>query len=143
MGVKVPEMTAQSNSPLDQGEWDVKFVKFQSGASSVKKTPFVQAIFKVVDEEAVDTDGEPYKKNLYADTFYLTPAAMWRLKKFASEAEVEIPAAGDEYDSWADYATELTDAFAGLEGTVVTELEDFTDKDDNERQKAVVTEYKF
>lgn len=143
MGFKVPELTANSKAPLDAGEWEMQFVKFQSGESSQKKTPYVQAIFKVVDPDAVDTEGEPYKKNFYADTFYLTEAAMWRLKKFASEAEVEVPEAGEEYDSLAEYASELTDAFQGLEGVVTTDLEDFTDKDGNERQKAVVASYKF
>lgn len=143
MGFKVPELTANSKSPLDRGEWEVRFVKFQAGESSVKKTPYVQAIFKVVDEDAVDTEGEPFKRNLYADTFYLTSNAMFRLKNFAAEAEVEIPHAGDEYETLAEYAADLTEAFAGLEGSVVTDLEDFTDKDDNERQKTVVVEYKF
>lgn len=143
MGFKVPELTAQSKAPLDKGQWEVRFVKFQSGESSQKKTPYVQAIFKVVDEDAVDTEGNKYNRNLYADTFYLTPAAMWRLKKFASEAEVEIPDAGEEYDTLTEYASDLTDAFAGLEGVLTTDLEDFTDKDDNDRQKAVVVEYKF
>lgn len=143
MGFKVPELTANSKAPLAEGKWEAKFVKFQSGESSVKKTPYVQAIFKVVDEDAVDTEGEPYKRNLYADTFYLTSNAMYRLKNFAAEAEVEIPEAGDEYDSLAEYAADLTDAFAGLEGVVTTTLEDYTDKNDNERQKAVVVEYQF
>jgi hypothetical protein len=110
-------------------------------------------VWKVIDEEAVDTEGEPYKRNLYGDTFYLTEAAMWRIKKFASEAEVEIPEAGEEYDSLAEYASDLTDAFSGLEGVVSTELEKFFSKkngdtDENDEDtwtglKAVVVEYKF
>lgn len=143
MGFKVPELTANSKAPLTEGKWEMQFVKFQSGESSQRKTPFVQAIFKVTDPEAVDTEGEPYKRNFYADTFYLTSAAMWRLKNFAAEAEVELPEAGDEYDSLAEYASDLTDAFQGLEGVVTTGLEEFTDKDGNDRQKAVVEEYSF
>lgn len=144
MGFKVPELTAQTKAPLAAGTWDVRFVKFESGESSQKKTPYVQPVFKVVDEDAVDTEGEPFKKSLWADKFYLTPAAMWRLKKFASEAEVgELPEAGDEYDSLAEYASDLTELFSGLEATVVTELRDWADKDENPRQSAEVTEYKF
>lgn len=143
MGFKVPQLTAQSKAPLAEGDWEVRFVKFQSGESSVKKTPYVQVIWKVTDEEAVDTDGEPYKKNFFGDTFYLTENAMWRLKKFASEAEVEIPEAGEEYDSLAKYAADLTDAFHGLEAVVTTVLEDYEDKDGNDRQKAVTESYKF
>jgi hypothetical protein len=143
MGFKVPQLTAQSKAPLAEGDWEVRFVKFQSGESSVKKTPYVQVIWKVTDEEAVDTEGEPYKKNFFGDTFYLTENAMWRLKKFASEAEVEIPEAGEEYDTLAEYAADLTDAFHGLEAVVTTVLEDYEDKDGNERQKAVTESYKF
>lgn len=144
MGFKVPELTAQSKAPLDKGTWEVRFKKFVSGESSVKKTPFVQAIFKVVDEDAVDTEGNAYKRDFYGDTFYLTPNAMWRLKKFASDAGVEeLPSAGDEYDTLAEYATDLTEAFDGLEGTVEVDLETFTDKDDNERQKSVPVGYNF
>ena len=143
MGFKVPELTAQSRAPLDKGAWDMRFKTFKHGESSQKKTPFVQAVFKVVDEDAVDTEGNAYKKDFYADTFYLTPNAMWRLKKFASEAGVELPEAGDEYDSLADFAQDLTEAFDGLEGTVEVDLESFTDKDDNERQKAVPVGYNF
>lgn len=143
MGFKVPELTANSKAPLAEGEWEVKFVKFTSGESNVKKTPFVQAVFKVVDEDAVDVEGEPFKRNLYADTFYLTPNAMFRLKNFAAAAEVEIPEAGDEYDSLAEYAADLTDAFGGLEGTAVTVLEEYTNKDGETKQKVVVADYKF
>lgn len=137
MGFKVPELTANSKAPLEEGTWEMKFSKFQSGLSSQKKTPYVQIVWKVVDEEAVDTEGEPYKRNFFGDTFYLTSKAMWRLKKLAEVAEVEIPEAGDEYDSLAEYASDLTDAFAGLEATVRTVLEDYEDKDGNPRQKAV------
>lgn len=143
MGFTVPQLTAQSKAPLDEGTWEFRFVKFTHGESSQKKTPYVQLVLKIVDEDAVDTEGEKYSKNLFADTFYLTEAAMWRLKKFASEAEVEIPEAGEEYDSLAEYAADLNDAFAGLEGTVTTELEEYETKDGDSRQKAVVAEYKF
>lgn len=143
MGFKVPELTSNSKAPLDRGAWDMQVKTFKHGESSVKKTPFVQVVFKVVDESAVDTEGEPYKRDFYGDTFYLTPNAMWRLKKFVSEAGVELPEAGEEYDSLADYAADLTDAFSGLEGTVEVDLETFTDKDDNERQKAVPVAYSF
>jgi hypothetical protein len=140
MGFKVPELTANSKAPLAEGKWEVRFVKFQSGESSVKKTPYVQAIFKVTDEDAVDTEGEPYKRNLYADTFYLTSNAMYRLKNFATLAEVEIPEAGDEYDSLAEYAADLTEAFSGLEGVVTVVHETYENKDGEEKVKAVVAE---
>lgn len=147
MGFKVPNLTAQSKAPIAAGDWEMKFVKFASGESSQKKTPYVQVVWKVVDPEAVNTEGDPYKGNFFGDTFYLTEAAMWRIKKFASEAEVEIPEAGDEYDSLAEYAADLTDAFGGLEAVVTTEVESYQTKDDSEGEetgrKAVTADIKF
>lgn len=156
MGFKVPELTANTKAPLAEGAWDMRFVKFTSGESSQKKTPFVQAIFKVVDSDAVNTEGEAYKGNFYGDTYYLTEKAMWRLKKFASEAEVEIPEAGEEYDTLAEYASDLSDAFDGLEGTVSVVIEKYATKADRDEpdfdenneatwsgRKAVPVEYKF
>lgn len=143
MGFKVPELTANSKAPLEEGQWEMRFVKFASGESSKKKTPYVQAVWKVLDEDAVDTEGEPYKRNFWGDTFYLTENAMWRLKNFASEAEVEIPEAGEEYDTLAEYAADLTDAFNGLEAVVTTELEAYEKNDGSEGTKAVTVEYKF
>lgn len=126
MGFKVPEVTAQSKAPLAEGVWDMEFLKFTSGTSSQKKTPYVQAVFKVVDEEAVDADGEPWgKRQFFGETFYLTDKAMWRLKKFASNAGVEIPEAGDEYDTLKEYAADLTDAFEAATVTVTTIVEKF------------------
>lgn len=132
MGFKVPELSANSKAPLDEGKWDARFVKFISGESSLRKTPYVQVVWKITDEEAVDVEGEAYKRNLFGDTFYLTEAAMWRLKKFASEAEVEIPEAGDEYDSLAEYAADLTDAFGGVEATLTTTVEKYPSKADRD-----------
>lgn len=143
MGFKVPELTAQTKAPLAAGEWEMRFVKFTSGESSKKKTPYVQAVWKVTDPEAVDTEDEPYKRNFFGDTFYLTEAAMWRIKKFASEAEVEIPEAGEEYDTLSEYAADLTEAFAGLEAVVTTALEEYEKNDGSEGVKAVTESYKF
>lgn len=148
MGVIVPEMTAGSKAPLAAGEWEVRVDKFVAGESSKKKTPYVQLVLSVLDEEAEDAEGEPYgKRKLYADTFYLTPAAMWRLKKFLVEDagvdDGDIPSAGAEYESWGEYASALTDFVQGLEGTVVTSLETYEANDGTDKQKVVVEEYNF
>lgn len=155
MGFKVPEVTANSKAPLAPGDWNMDFLKFTSGISKNKKTPFVQAVFTIdADEEAVDNDGEDWgKRHFYADTFYLTDKAMFRLKNFAAEAEVEIPEAGEEFDSLKEYAAALTDAFDGVSATLSTKVEKFysekngdTDPDDERTWtgvKAVVEEYTF
>ncbi len=143
MGFKVPQLTANSKAPLAEGDWEMRFVKFTSGESTVKKTPYVQSVWKVVDAEAENTEGEPYKGNFFGDTFYMTDNAMWRLKKFASEAELEIPEAGEEYDTLAEYAAELTDIFSGVEAVLTIVLEEYEKNDGSEGIKAVTESYKF
>lgn len=144
MGIKVPELKANSKAPLDEGTWEVAFQKFTSGVSSKKKTPFVQVVFKVTDEDAVDADGEPYgKRPFYGDTFYLTEAAMFRIHNFASDAGVDLGELDAEYDSWKEYAAALTELFEGVEGTVDTEFEYYENKAGDEVAKAVAVEYDF
>lgn len=143
MGFKVPELTAQSKAPLDKGTWEVRFNKFFHGSNAAKDKDYVQPTFKVTDADAVDTDGEPYKRLVYGDRFWLTSNAMWRLKNFAEELEVEIPEAGEEFDSIGEYAGALTEQFSGLEGTISTDLEDYDAEVDGEtvvKTKAVITE---
>lgn len=127
MGFKVPELKANSREPLAPGEWEMEVSKFVSGVSSQKKTPFVQVIFKVTDEEAVDTSGEEYKRPFYGDKFYLTEKAMFRIHNFASAAGVDLDEVGDEFDSIKEYAVALTDAFKGAEAVVTTDLRDYED----------------
>jgi len=150
MGFVVPDLSGSTQQPLAAGQWEVRFVKFASGESTVKKTPYVQPVWKVTDEDAVDIDGEPYKRNLYGDSFWLSEKAAWRLKKFADSAGVELPEKDTEYDSLAEYAADLTELFEGLEGLAVTEVERYARKEDDPDDednwtgvKAVVTEYKF
>lgn len=144
MGFKVPELKANSKAPLEAGTWDMEFQKFVAGVSSQKKTPFVQAIFKVTDPEAVDTAGEPYgKRPFYGDTFYLTEPAMFRIHNFASDAGVDLGELDDEYSSVKEYAAAVTELFDGVEVAVETEIEDYEKKDGSTGYKSVVVEYNF
>lgn len=141
MGIKV-ELSAQSREPIADGKWQVKLVKFDSGESTQKNTPFVQPVFKVLDEDAVRTDGEKFTGNLWGDKYWVTPNALFRLKAFVEAMGGEL-AEGAEYDTIGEMAQDLTNDFAGTEGVVYTSLEDYVDKDDNDRQKAVIDEYEF
>ena len=141
MGIKL-ELSAQSREPLDAGTWEAKLVKFDSGESSNKHTPFVQPVFKVLDEDAVRTDGETFTGNLWGDKYWVTPAALFRLKQFMEEFGSEFPEDA-EYDTIGELAAELTETLAGTEVTVVTGREDYVDKNDEDRQKAVITQFKF
>lgn len=127
-----------SKAPLAPGKYEVRLQKFVSGESSQKKTPYVQVVFTNQDEDAVDTEGESYgKRPVYGDTFYLTPKATWRLKKFASQAGVELPDGEQEFDSLAEFAAELTDAFEG-DYVVETDLEEYENSSGETKKKVVV-----
>ncbi len=141
MGIKV-ELSAQSREPLAVGKWEVKLLKFDSGESSVKGTPFVQPVFKVLDADAERTDGEKFTGNLWGDKYWVTPGALFRLKEFVAEAfGGALPGEGQEFDTIAEYAQELTDAYAGTEMVVTTGLESYVDKNDNDRSKAIIVEF--
>lgn len=142
MGIKV-ELSAQSREPLAKGTWEVKLVKFDSGLSSNKQTPFVQPVFKVLDEDAVRIDGEKFGGNLWGDQYWVTGAALYRLKEFTEALGGELPGEGEEFDTIAEYAQELTNEFAGTTGTVTTDLESYVDKNENDRQKAIIVEFDF
>lgn len=147
MGFVVPDLTGEARSPLAPGKWEAEFVKFVSGNNQVGDKEFVQPVWKVTDDDAVDTSGEPFKRQVWADKFWLTKAAGWRLGKFAKEAGVELPATGEKFESVADYAAELTEAFAGLDGVLVTDLrvhqEDTELPVEEQRRYTEVTGYEF
>lgn len=98
---------------LPEGAYVVRLTKFEHGESSVKKTPYVQPVYTLV-EDAEDSLGNSWgKRKLFGDKMYLTPNALWRLKNFASTAGVELPDDEVEYESYAEFAAELTDLFEG------------------------------
>lgn len=148
MGIKI-ELSAQNRDPLAPGEWEATLVKFEHGKSGNKKTPFVQPVFKVTDEDAVrvvktddgeyETSEEPFKGNLWGDNFWLTPGALFRLKEFLEQLGSELPGEGEEVESEVEYAEMLNDMVGGTDLTVLTELEEFEHKGED-RVKAVVAE---
>lgn len=121
IGFIVPEISANTNEPLANGTWAATFVKFESGLSSVKKTEFVQPVFKVTDPEAVRIDGEAFKGQVWGDKFWLSEKAMYRIKKFMADAGADMPESGEEFDSLADYAAALTEQLQGSEVELVIE----------------------
>jgi hypothetical protein len=101
---------------LEEGTHTATFLKFESGLSSQKGTPYIRPVFTGV-LDAQDTDGNewPESKQVWSDwetlTFYITEKAMWRLKKLASELGVELPDAEEEFDSFGEFVEEMNEAF--------------------------------
>ncbi len=147
MGFVVPDLTGTARAPLAPGNWEAAFVKFTSGTNQVGDKEYVQPVWKVTDDDAVDTSGEPFKRQVWGDRFWLTAAAGWRLKKFAEEAGAKLPDTGEQFESVADYASELTEVFAGTEATLTTGLrvhgEDGDLPEEEQRRYTEVTGHSF
>lgn len=102
--------------PLAAGDWSVELVKFVSDTSKNKGTPYVEPVFKVVEEGAVDTEGNDFDRPVYGGfklRFYPTTGAVFRLKEFARELGVELGSEKLELESMAAFAEDLTESFEG------------------------------
>lgn len=132
MGVKIDLRGdgGGSKAPIAEGTWDAVVTKWVKGNSSKKETPFVQPIFKIT-EEAEDVDGNPYKRPVYGENFYITEKAVWRLKKFVSDSGLELSGdefEGESFDEIAEVlAEELTELYSNTDFVINTELEDSWD----------------
>lgn len=136
MGIRVHLSASGTRHPLAPGEWAAIVSEIGHGESSQKKTPYVQVVWKVTDEDAVDTEGGAFKGRVW-DTYYLTEKSIWRLKKTASALGVDLGNEDADYDSLADFAEEIADAFRGEEAVLVTDL-----RDGDSRQFVEVTDVK-
>jgi hypothetical protein len=117
-----------SKKPLaanDEG-WLSKVSKLESGKSSKKGTPFVKIVWKVLDEDAVNVDGEAFKGSIW-DTYYLVPTALWRLKKTLSAFGIEVGDEVEDFDSEAEFADYLSQQLLNEEARVATSLRDDPD----------------
>ena len=132
MGVKIDLRGdgGGSKAPIAEGKWDAVVTKWVKGNSSKKETPYVQPIFKIT-EEAEDVDGNAYKRPVYGENFYITAAAVWRLKNFVSDAGLQLSGdefEGETFDEIAEIlAEELTELFKDSDFVITTELEDSWD----------------
>lgn len=151
MGIKI-ELSANSRMPLAPGRWEFELVKFEHGKSGVKKTPYVQPVFKVLDEDAVRveldedtgelfTGEEKFTGRVWGDNYWLTSNSLFRLKNLVAELGSELPGEGEEVDDEAVYAQMLTDELAESTVVVQTGIEDYEDKNGDTRYKTVIEEF--
>lgn len=132
-----------SKAPLDAGTWEVVLAEVNTGESSQKKTPYVELVWKVTDEDAVKTDGASAKNSRVWDTYYMSEKALWRVQKVASALGVELdfPETGevDVSEVQSVVAEAFRDA-VGDSANVVTELRDYTNKNGEDAQATDVKE---
>lgn len=129
------------HSMAEEGTYTADLLGFKPGLSPQKGTPFIRPVFGNFDG-LLDTEGKELPNSWKVDvdwgvlTFYITPTAMWKLKKFASDLGVELPDGETEYDSLEDYAEEMSDAFEGSYSVTVSHV---PDRNDPNRVYAKVT----
>lgn len=94
--------SAERPKPLPSGTYRLEITGHEFGTSSQKGTPFVQFNFKVVepgedvDPEDLD-DVKEWQKRTLQDKFYLTEAAMYRLREFM-EKRLGLDCTGRTFD---------------------------------------------
>lgn len=77
--------------PMPIGLWRLRIIKFEFGESAKKKTPYVRFNFRAespgpnVNPEHVAALTKPFNEIPLRDDFYLTPDAMFRLRKFIED----------------------------------------------------------
>lgn len=127
MGFKVNfRGEGNSKSPLAEGTWEVSFKKFDTWVSQNNNQVF-KAVFVVTDPDAVDTEGNSYTKRWVSSDLF-NDQAMWKFKRFASEAGIELPDDEVEYDDAAEFIESLNDLFEGyyMAQTEITQSQDGT-----------------
>jgi hypothetical protein len=55
--------------------WEAEVVDVSYGVSSQKKSPYIEVVYKVTDENAVDIDGEPFKGKVWDKIWFSSKAA--------------------------------------------------------------------
>lgn len=113
-----------------KGGWEAETVDFKYKKAGTG-TPGIEVTYKVTDEEAVDTDGKPYKGKAWD--------RMWVSEKAAGIMKDKLTVLGYDVDSLViedendvkELALELKEDFVGVPVRLVTELEE--DKNDEEK----------
>lgn len=118
--------SSNSRNPLKEGEWEAVVKEVKSGETKVKGTPYVEFVYQVTDEDAVDTEGNRYKGRVW-DKYFVTETATWRLKKLVSALGGELPDDDAEVDL-ADLAEDLAEQFVGNDVKVKTSLREHDEK---------------
>jgi hypothetical protein len=112
-----------SRVPLSEGTWLAEVTKF-SFVEANSGNVGIEVVYKVTDDEATNTDGEPFKGRVW-DT-------MWFSDKSLKMTKGKLQALGVDVDSVVitsddelkDFVRDLKDDFTGAEVKLVTEVEE-------------------
>lgn len=113
-----------------EGDYLAKVVKHEKGKSSKKKTPYLKVTFKLL-EGGSDKITKKTKGKLISDEFYLSDAALWRVRNLVEACGVKVKS-----DEVKIPLKKLLNAELGIT------LEDdiFEDDDGNEKVSSAVTD---
>lgn len=117
-------------APTEKGEsWEAETVDFKFGLSSQKKTPYIEVTYKIVDPDAVDIDGEPYKGKVWDNIWFTDKAAAIVKSKLEALGYDTSELVVESDDDIAEIAADLKADFTQVPVRLVTNTrEDETGK---------------
>lgn len=112
-----------SRVPLAEGTWLAEVTKF-SFVEANSGNVGIEVIYKVTDDEAVNTDGEPFKGRVW-DTLWFSDKSLKMTKGKLQALGVDVNSTVIESDDdLKDFVADLKDNFVGAEVKIVTEVEE-------------------
>jgi hypothetical protein len=112
-----------SRVPLAEGTWLAEATKF-SFVEANSGNVGIEVVYKVTDDEAVNTDGEPFKGRVW-DTLWFSDKSLKMTKGKLQALGVDVDSTIIESDDdLKDFVADLKDNFIGTEVKLVTEVEE-------------------
>lgn len=112
-----------SRIPLAEGTWLAEAAKF-SFVEANSGNVGIEVVYKVIDDEAVNKDGEPFKGRVW-DTMWFSDKSLKMTKGKLQSLGVDVDSVViTSDDDLKDFARDLKDDFTGTEVKIVTEVEE-------------------
>ena len=118
-----------AESPKDGWEAETVDFKYKKAGTG---TDGIEVTYKITDEEAVDTDGKPYKGKIWDRLWFSAKAAGIVKDKLTVLGYPVEDLVVEGTDDVKDLAVELKEDYVGVSVRLVTELEE--DNKDEEKQ---------
>lgn len=112
-----------SRVPLAEGTWLAETTKF-SFVEANSGNVGIEVVYKITDDEAVNTDGEPFKGRVW-DTMWFSDKSLKMTKGKLQSLGVDVDSVVvTSDDDLKDFVRDLKDDFTGTEVKIVTEVEE-------------------
>jgi hypothetical protein len=112
-----------SRVPLAEGTWLAEVTKF-SFVEANSGNVGIEVVYKITDDEAVNTDEEPFKGRVW-DTMWFSDKALKMTKGKLQALGVDVNSVTiTSDDDLKEFVRDLKDDFTGAEVKLVTEVEE-------------------